>query len=214
MVATTLAYVLKRWADEVNAVEGVKVLYMPEVSVLAVPEGIRRLHLKTINGTRLFEGGEPVLVFARDVITHSDSPQPKTLKLRTEVSESTYTSDLFKARIAKCVLRCVYVSKDWKKVEEFELKYVTGAGVSRLKKLSVDFGEPVGELCYSVDWGELEGVEVTSEGLDTKGLMFSCTLAGPFVYGPVETLPVITEINAFYKDYVSGIVIETEVIKA
>jgi len=210
-MAATVAYVMKHWADLVAEVEGVKVLYAPDLSLPDPIKSVRRLQVKTIAGVPMLSGGEPFIVFSRRPLTTSDTAQPRIFKVSGPV-DTTGSVAIYKAKMASCDFQCLYLSKDIRKVEEFELKYITQSGITEKMTMEVDYGDPIGIINYSLQWKEIDDLQITGDGLDVKALSFTCTVSGWFVSAPVDTGKIITEIDIFYKDYVTEIDIDYDIV--
>lgn len=200
MFYSILAVILKEWAGRVESILKCKVSYLQELGIPMMASEVRRLNMRVVDNTPLLSKGDPVLFFSRTPLRPFEDFGRKPSNAHGSLQALTRTKALYKFRMLEVVLNCIFATKDWDDLEQFELNYALNLGISSIMDFPVDFGGEVGALRYSLHWDSLDDKQ-SLDNIDVKVLFFTCKLYGCFVAGGVDRDKLIERVKIFYRDY-------------
>ena len=95
---------------------------------------------------------------------------------------------------AEVEIQFLYVNKNMKEVEQFEINYLANEGITGSREITVNLPD-LGDFNYHIDYNDILEIDANKEGAYQKGLAGSLTIRGFFFVFRSET-GLIKEINA------------------
>lgn len=183
-----------------------KVVYSNDLSLR---EGKFR-YRATKNLLDIMEGRDPVVLVNR-------SPIERMVEISGEVPRQyAYTKDVinntfadFTVSYGRLLMNFLFITRNIKVLDDFEVSYATGGKVASHKLLSIDFGSPIGIHDYIIKWENPQELVLLADDFALKTLSFSAYVVGWFFYGRL-TGGLIKQIDIFYRDMYSGQLLESD----
>lgn len=142
---------------------------------------------------------DPLFIYTREVLRWSENKAPGRRRfLSTDLSASLpYHVDLFRSAFGEMVLRFMFSAPNARELEQFEVAYLTGEGVGKVKQMDVGFPGFADPLPYYLHWEPLEAKEIVVQESYHKTVTGGVRVEGwYFVLRDEDSpSPIIAEVN-------------------
>jgi len=206
-VQVNTALVIKTLKNAIESkVSGIKFILDPS---LTYDSGIKRLRAtKSLKKVVVDNGEIPLFIFNRSPLQYNpDMGRRSVIKMLDRDTEAG-TADVYKVVYARTEIRFVLIHPNFREIEKLEIEYLMKEGIKSINsfELVIPAVSP-NPWKYTMQWQDLEELQIETEGVFFTGLTGSAILEGNFIYlkdvGSDIIKQITAEIDSFYTDVLS-----------
>jgi len=178
---------------------GMLKVYNPELSY---DEGVKYLRAGVDFNDVITDAGEaPVFMFNRSALRRAEMIGRRWNAKPMVRDNDAGTAQEYRSSFAEFEMRFLFVTRDFRVLEEFEMGYVIGEGVKDIKQFDVDMSDfGLNDFTYLTSWKPLEEIQVMVEAKSYAGIAGSVVIKGQFLLQR-GTIKMIKQIDLKMKDW-------------
>jgi len=178
---------------------GMLKVYNPELSY---DEGVKYLRAGVDFNDVITDAGEaPVFMFNRSALRRAEMIGRRWNAKPMVRDNDAGTAQEYRSGFAEFEMRFLFVTRDFRVLEEFEMGYVIGEGVKDIKQFDVDMSDfGLNDFTYLTSWKPLEEIQVMVEAKSYAGIAGSVVIKGQFLLQR-GTIKMIKQIDLKMKDW-------------
>jgi hypothetical protein len=205
-VTSTVVLVLESMINSFkNEIPGINTVYDEKLSYESAVENFRgNKNLEKENSPMY-----PLFAFKRSVLRYVEPGGPgrraNSIFARKDMKTNDNTSNVYRLFHGEFDVNFLFVTKEIRHLELFEIMYMSEEGISSYKELEVDLTAEIGEkFLYFADYQPLEDKLFESDNVSYKMLQGTIKIKGfyPVLRGNVKH---IKEINLRIEDFLGGV---------
>jgi len=206
-VQVNTALVIKTLRDAIESkVDGIKFQLDPS---LTYDSAVKRLRATESLQKVVTDNGEiPLFIFNRSPLQyHPDMGRKSVTKILDRDTEAG-TADVYKVVYARTEIRFVLIHPSFRELEKLEIEYLMKEGIKSISSIELVIPTVSPDPWkYTLQWHDLEELQIETEGVFFVGLTGSVILEGNFIYLKDVDANIIkqitAEINSFYTEVLS-----------
>lgn len=203
-VQVNTALVIKTLKNAIESkVDGIKFQLDPS---LTYDSAIKRLRATESLKEVITDNGEtPLFVFNRSPLQYHPDLGRKAVTRMLDRDTEAGTADVYKVVYARTEIRFVLIHPDFREIEKLEIEYLMREGIKSISsfELVIPTVSP-DPWKYTLQWQDLEELQIETEGVFFVGLTGSVILEGNFIYlkdASSDTIKeIVAEIDSFYTE--------------
>lgn len=209
MILTTIQLVLQQFIDELILKE--PTLKHVTSTDLSYEQGITYLRADNNLKNTLKNFGEvPVLIWNRSPLRASSKLGKRTFR-PLERMPGGDTALCMKIVYGEFDFRYAYAHPDMFHIETFEINHILKQGLRVVEEFSLDLASyGLESLPYIAEWGDLEDLQIQSEGIYHKMITGNVMIQGWFL-SVIGESPVILEINTAISNFNNAVITENQI---
>lgn len=203
IVVTPIVAVMKELTTQMALKHpNMKKVYNPELSY---DEGVKYLRAGVDFNDIVSNAGEtPIFMFNRSALRRTEQIGRRFDAKPIVRDVDAGTAQEYRSGFCEFEMRFLYITSDFRVLEEFEMGYVVGEGVKDIKDFEVDLSDfGIGNFTYLTSWKPLEEIQVGVEGSSYTGIAGTVTIKGNFIVLRSE-VKMIKQIDLTTKDWLGA----------
>lgn len=206
-VQVNTALVIKTFKDAIESkISGIKFQLDPS---LTYDSAIKRLRATKSLKKVITDNGEiPLFIFNRSPLQYNPDMGQRSVSRVLDRDTEAGTADVYKVVYARTEIRFVLIHPSFREIEKLEIEYIMKEGIRSISsfELVIPAVSP-NPWKYTLQWKELEELQIETEGVFFIGLTGSVILEGNFIYlkdvGSNIIKQITAEIDSFYTEVLS-----------